>query len=128
MKKYLPFVASLFVLLACAEYDEDILPIVGTYDSNIINVDGPFLISVSSDYGDNVLIEAPFDGIFWSTIEADIDDEEEDRKRIDIDYQEISPGEFLYGQGVYYFNSIQLDYTIEYRGTISDYTLVGTKD
>lgn len=114
-------------MVSCLEYDEAVLPMIGTYESNIVNVDGPFIISVTADYGDNVWIEAPFDGEFWTTIYADIDNEDEEVKNIDIDFQEISPGEFISGSGIYFQNSIQLDYIISYRDVDFEYTLVGSK-
>lgn len=127
MKRYLLLICISITILSCEEYDQDILPVVGVYEANLVGSAGPFSVSILSDVGDDILIEAPFDGDFWSVIDADIDDKEEDRKFIDIREQEISPGEFISGNGVYFDNSIQLEYTIDFRGRRTDYYLVGSK-
>lgn len=129
MKKvlYTLIILSSFLLTACEEYNEDILPIVGSYEANIIGVSGPFNMAISTTGGDNIRIDAPFDGIDYFLVDADIDNEQERRKEIDIDYQEIAPNVFIEGRGVYFDFSIQLDYTIEDPSGVYDLTLVGSQ-
>lgn len=129
MKNYiyaLTIFSSLF-LLACEPYDEDILPIVGTYEASILGVTGPFSMAISTTGGDDIRIDALFDGFDYFLVDADIDDKEEFRKEIDIDYQEIAPNVFIEGRGVYFDYSIQLDYTIEDPTGVYDLTLVGSQ-
>lgn len=118
---------SSILLFACEPYDEDILPIVGTYEASIIGVTGGFDMAISTTGGDNILIDAPFDGFDYFLVDADIDDKEEWRKEIDIDRQEISPGVFIEGRGVYFDFTIQLDYTIQDPFGVFDFTLVGSQ-
>lgn len=129
MKKlfYTLAIFSSIFLFSCEEYDQDILPIVGSYEANIIGITGPFNMAISTTGGDNIRIDAPFDGFDYYLVDADIDDEEELRKEIDIDYQEIAPNVFIEGRGVYFDNSIQLDYTIEDPTGVYDLTLVGSQ-
>jgi len=122
----LTFCSSIF-LFACEEYDEDILPIVGTYEASIIGVTGPFNMAISTTGGDNIRIDALFDGFDYFLVDADIDDEEQRRKEIDIDYQEIAPNVFIEGRGVYFDFTVQLDYTLEDPSGVYDFTLVGSQ-
>jgi len=129
MKKlfYALTICSSLFLFACEEYDEDILPIVGSYEGSIIGVTGPFNMAISTTGGDNIRIDAPFDGFDYFVVDADIDDKEDRRKEIDIDYQEIASNVFIEGRGVYFDFSIQLDYTIEDRTGVYDLTMVGSQ-
>ncbi len=120
-------ICSTVFLFACEEYDEDILPIVGTYQASIIGLTGPFDMAISTTGGDDIRMDALFDGFDYFLVDADIDDKEDFRKRIDIDYQEIAPNVFIEGEGVYFDFSIQLDYTIEDQFGTYDYTLVGSQ-
>ena len=129
MKKFLYTltICSTLFLFACEEYNENILPIVGTYEASIIGVGGPFDMAISTTGGDNIRIDAPFDGFDYFLVDADIDDEEQLRKEIDIDRQEVAPNVFIEGRGVYFDFSIQLDYTIEDQFDEYDLTLVGSQ-
>lgn len=118
---------STIFLFACEPYDEDILPIVGTYEGSIIGVTGGFDMAISTTGGDNIRIDAPFDGFDYYLVDADIDDEEEWRKEIDIDNQEIAPNVFIEGRGVFFDFSIQLDYTIEDPSGRYEFTLVASQ-
>lgn len=120
------FISSLF-LFSCEPYDEDILPIVGTYEASILGLTGPFNMAISTTGGDDILMDGLFDGLDYYLVEADIDDKEEWRKEIDIDYQEIAPGVYIEGQGVYFDYTLQLDYTIEDSFGAYNYTLVGSQ-
>jgi hypothetical protein len=121
------FIVGLFLFSSCEKYDEEILPVVGTYDASIVGLTGAFNMVVSVDYGDRVLIDAPFDGYDWFVVEAKIRDKEAYRKRIEIRDQIIDPGIYIYGEGVYFEGSIQLDYSIDFEGIEYNYTLVGSK-
>lgn len=129
MKNFIYTLTLLFTILlfACEPYDEDILPIVGTYEASILGLTNGFDMAISTTGGDNIRIDAPFDGIDYYLVDADIDNEEEWRKEIDIDYQEIAPNIFIEGRGVFFDYSIQLDYTIEDPSGTYDLTLVGSQ-
>ena len=120
-------ILSTLLFVACEPYDEDILPLVGSYEGSIIGLTGSFDMAVSTSGGDNIRIDAPFDGFDYYVIDADIDNEEQFRKEIDIDFQEIAPNVYIEGRGVYFDNSIQLDYTIEDSFGAFDFTLVASQ-
>ena len=56
------FLLSIFVLSisSCEKYDECSIPVVGVYEAYIVGVAGPFEITISIDYGDNIEIDAPW--------------------------------------------------------------------
>jgi len=124
---YLLGFLSTILLISCDPYDEDILPIVGSYEANIIGLVGSFDMAISTTGGDNIRIDAPFDGFDYYLVDADIDNEEEWRKEIDIDRQEIAPDVYIEGRGVYFDYSIQLDYSIEDFTGEYDFTLVASQ-
>lgn len=128
MKKLfmLVILAGLF-LVSCEKYDEDILPLVGVYEAHISGIAGPFSMNITSNYGDNVRIEAPWLDDNWSIVDADIDEKESYTKDIDIPNQPIGSGLRIYGEGVFQDYSIQIDYTIVDGNDLYHYTLVGTK-
>jgi len=99
---------------------------VGNYDSVIIGDPNAFTLTVSADFDDNILIEAPFDGIAWDVVEADVDCEECDLKEIDIFRQDLGSGITIEGRGAYSFGTIQLDYTLWLRRDVFEYTIVGS--
>jgi hypothetical protein len=112
---------------SCQNIDEDIIPVVGIYRAHVLGVAGPFDLIIGTDGGDNVIIEAPFDGIDWYTIIADIDNQNESIMDININNQEISAGTKMKGSGFFKNGTIELKYTITVEGKRSDYTIVGTK-
>ncbi len=115
------------ILTSCEKYQEPILPVVGVYEANVVGVGGPFSISISVDFGDNILIDAPWDGEYWNVVEAEVRDEFEFEKRIRIFDQVLADGTRIYGEGIFFDYTIQLDYTVRYGGERYDYTIVGTK-
>jgi hypothetical protein len=128
MKKLALLSALAVVLLtACEKYEEEIMPIVGLYEANITGVAGPFTMSIASDYGDNIIIEAPWLDDNWTLVDADVDEESFYRMRIDIPRQSIGDGLKIYGEGIYQDYSLQIDYTIEDGFDLYHYILVGTK-
>jgi hypothetical protein len=128
MKQTLLFLFILGGMASCSEkFNEDVLTVTGIYEANVVGVDGPFIITISVDHGSDILIDAPFNGMYWYLAEARIKKEEEDLKEIKIPDQRLDDGIYLEGEGVYYNYSIQLDYTLTIDGFDYDYSIVGTK-
>lgn len=128
MKVYLFLIFPLlFGVSSCEKYRDDVLPVAGVYEANVIGIAGPFSMSISIDHGDNILIEAPFDGEHWEVIVADIDTEYGEHMDIDIDHTELSSHVFIDGDGFYLNGDIQLDYDITIDGISRHYTIVGSK-
>jgi len=130
MKKYfyLPlFILGFLVLTSCEKYQDEILPVVGVYEANVIGVAGPFSISISVDYGDNLYIDAPWDGEVWNVIDAFVHNEADFKKFIRIRDQRLSDGVRIWGEGVFYDYTIQLDYTVRIIGVNEHFTMVGKK-
>lgn len=116
-----------FLLTSCEKYQEEILPIVGVYEANVIGLAGPFSISIAVDYGDNIQIDAPWDGENWIVVDAEVRNEFDFQKRIKIFDQNLEDGTRIWGEGVFQDYSLQLDYTIRIDRVEYDYTIVGTK-
>lgn len=128
MKKLIALaVFAMFLLSSCEKYEEEVMPIVGLYEATISGVAGPFTMSIAADYGDNIIIEAPWLDDNWSLIDADVDEEGYYRMEINIPRQNIGDGLKLYGEGVFQDYSLQIDYTIEDGYDLYHYTLVGSK-
>jgi hypothetical protein len=129
MKKLLLLsVLAIFILSSCEKYEENTMQVVGNYEASIVGVAGPFTMTIAADYGDNIIIEAPWLDDNFTLVEADLDEEEYYyRMDIDINKQDIGDGLYIYGDGVYQDFSIQIDYTIEDGNDLYHYTLVGTK-
>jgi hypothetical protein len=128
MKKlFLLAVLAVFILTSCEKYEEEIMPIVGLYEANISGVAGPFTMSIAADYGDNIIIEAPWLDDNWTLVDADVDEEGYYRMEIYIPRQNIGDGLKIYGDGVFQDYSLQIDYTIEDGNDLYHYILVGTK-
>ena len=125
--KYLILLCLGLFIISCEKYDEDVLPVIGVYEANIVGEGGPFSISVSSDFGNNILIDAPWDGENWFVAEARVTNEFDFEKDLRVKNQEIENGVRLSGDGIFFDYSIQLDYTIRIDGVRHDFTLVGTK-
>lgn len=115
------------LLASCTGVDEEILPVVGVYRSHILGVAGPFDLIVSSDRGDDVLMEAPFDGLDWYVLRADIDDQGPGVMDIDIPSQQIGNGIRISGGGFYSDGTIELEYRIDYGDEKLYFKLIGTK-
>jgi len=117
----------LFFLSSCNGFEDEVLPLVGTYEAHVQGVTGPFSMNISIDRGDDIFIEAPFDGFEWVILEADIDNEQDDLKDIDINRQDIGNGISIKGGGFYLDGSFQLDYTIDFNGDKVDFIMIGSK-
>lgn len=114
-------------LTSCFDIDENILPVVGIYRAHIVGVAGPFDLIISTDRGDDVIIEAPFDGDYWYTIKADIDDQTERIIDFDINDQQVAQGIMLKGDGFFVNGTIELRYTMRFGNEKVNFKLVGTK-
>ena len=126
----LKIIAALSILImavSCEKYEDEILPMVGVYEANVVGVGGPYSVSISIDFGDRLTIDAPWDGEIWDAIDAEVRNQYDYKKEIIIYEQELEPGVFIWGEGVFYDYTIQLDYTIEVDNIKYGYTLVGTK-
>lgn len=124
---FLLSVLALFILTSCEKYGEEVMPIVGLYEANITGVAGPFTMSIAADYGDKIIIEAPWLDDNWTLIDADVDDEGYYRMEINIPRQNIGDGLKIFGEGIFQDYSLQIDYTIEDGYDLYHYTLVGSK-
>lgn len=127
MKKVLLVFLVAGFFTACEQYDEDVLEMTGIYEGNVVGVSGPHTISVSYDRGDDIVIEAPFDGFVWTQVYADVDDQEDNVKDINIYEQEIGPGVFIWGDGSYFQGTLQLDYTIDFGRELVDFRLLASQ-
>lgn len=123
----------LFILLttwtfsSCQEFDENILPLVGIYRAHVVGVAGPFDLIISTDRGDDVIIEAPFDGESWYTIVADIDNQTERIMDINIRNQQAAQNISIQGDGFFVHGTIELKYTMRFGNENVHFKLVGTK-
>lgn len=115
------------ILSSCYEVDDNILPVVGIYRAHVVGVAGPFDLIISTDRGDDVIIEAPFDGDGYFTVKADLDDQTERIIDFDITDQQIDSDISIKGDGFYADGTIELRYTIYYGNRSVNYKLVGTK-
>jgi hypothetical protein len=127
MKKFFFLVMLSINLYSCQEIDDEILPILGTYEAHVVKLAGPFSLNISGLTNDDVLIEAPFDGDIWSTIEADIDNPTQAKWDINIGRQNLAPGIEIWGDGFFFNGTIQLNYTINFDGDQYDYKIIGSK-
>ena len=127
MKKILLVILIVGLFTACERWDEDVLEMTGIYEGNVVGVTGPHTMSISYDRGDEIVIEAPFDGFVWVQVFADVDDQEENIKDIDIYEQEIGPGIWIWGNGSYFRGTLQLDYTIDFGREIVDFRILASQ-
>jgi len=127
MKRIYTFSLLSLLFFSCQDYDQDVVPLVGTYEAQVISVSESFVMAISYDANDDVFIDALFDGINWAVVSGDIDDQEDDFKRIRIREQAIGLNATIEGEGFYLDNSIQLDYTIYFPNAEVEYSLVATK-
>lgn len=112
---------------SCYDFDENILPVVGIYRAHIVGVAGPFDLIISTERGDDVIIEAPFDGDDWYTVKADIDDQTERIIDFDINNQQVAQGIMMKGDGFFVNGTIELRYTMKFGNETLNFKLVGTK-
>lgn len=125
--KYCIVLILSFLLISCEKYDSDTFEIAGVYEASIVGLNGSFNMPISIEYGDDIIIEAPFDGTVWDIVYADIDCSDCDIKDIDIQWQELDDGVSISGRGAYSFGTIQLDYEMTIFGEVYVFTLIGSK-
>ncbi len=122
--------SSIFALTltSCMDIDDEILPVVGVYRAHVVGVSGPFDLVVSTDSGDDILLDSKLDGYEWYVAKADIDNQDKSVMDIDIFDQNIAPGTFIKGEGFFRDNTIELRYSIDFgNGEIVNFKLVATK-
>ncbi len=113
---------------SCMDIDDDILPIVGVYRAHVVGVSGPFDLIISTDKGDDILIDSKLDGFDWYVAKADIDNQDKSIMDIKIYNQDIAPGTLIKGDGFFRDNTIELRYSIDFgNGEIVNYKMVATK-
>ena len=127
MKQLLLFPFLLTIVSGCYDIDEEILPVVGIYRAHIVGVAGPFDLVISTAGGDDVIIEAPFDGDFWYTVRSDIENQDERIMDFRIGNQQIDRDINMRGKGFFVNNTIELRYTIDYGNESVNFKIVGTK-
>ena len=127
MKRLLLFPMLLTLLSGCYDIDENILPVVGIYRAHIVGVAGPFDLVISTAGGDDVIIEAPFDGDFWYTIRADIDNQDERIMDMMINNQQVDRDVRIRGKGFFVNNTIELRYSMDFGNETVNFKIVGTK-
>ena len=123
---YLLIMAAIF-LASCDDIDERIYPVVGIYRAHVLGVAGPFDLIISTESGDNVLMEAPFDGFEWYIVKADIDNQDKKVMDIDIPSQDIGGGIRISGNGFYNDGTVELSYTVDFGNEKLRYKLIGTR-
>jgi len=114
-------------MFSCQEYREELTEMVGLYSASLVGNNEVFDAVISIESGDDIRIEALFDGEYWDTVLADVDCIDCEIKDIDIYEQYLGEDVFIYGKGYYSYGTIQLDYTMSIFGEEYEYSLVGTK-
>lgn len=127
MNKLIILVITLITLLSCEDYNQDVFEIAGVYQASVIGTNGSFNMPISIDFGDNITIEAPFDGSVWDIVYADVDCTDCEIKDIEIEEQQLDEGVFIEGYGAYSYGTIQLDYVMYIFGDVYEFTLIGSK-
>lgn len=125
--KYFILLSLSLLFISCDEYDSDTFEIAGVYEARIVGLNGSFSMPISIEYGDELVIEAPFDGTIWDIVYADVDCNDCEIKDIDIEWQELDNGVSISGRGAYSYGTIQLDYEMTIFGEEFYYTLIGSK-
>jgi len=127
MKSLVFLLITATLTISCENYNEDVFEVVGSYDTSIIGLPGSFDMIVASDSGDNILIEAPFDGSVIDVISADLDCVTCEFKEIDIERQELDGNIKIWGRGLYSYGTIQLDYEMDIDGVRSTFIMIGSR-
>jgi hypothetical protein len=120
-------VLTTLMMTSCTDINERVIPSLGIYRAHVVGLAGPFDLIISADGNDNITIEAPFDGQYWSVVSADLDNIERRDVDVDINRQEINPYITMSGDGFISDRTIQLDYVIDFDGYKEKFRIVGTK-
>jgi hypothetical protein len=118
---------GVFFQFSCSSIDDEILPAVGIYRAHVVSVAGPFDLIISTDRSDDIIIEAPFDGDEYYTINADLDIESDVKMNIKINDQQIADGKHISGTGFILDGTLEIRYTLECDDRSTKYKIVGTK-
>lgn len=128
MKKILLPLLLITGFYSCTDYSQEVYPVIGFYDARVVGVTGTFEMNISADWGRRVLIDAPFDGDVWDVVEARIDEPDSDYAQdIDIPHQTLADGVEIWGDGVYYNGTIQLDYKMRIYGDKIAFKIIGSQ-
>jgi len=129
MKNHFYLFLSLICLtsIACEDYNERLVPLIGVYDGQVVGVSNLFSFSVSLDAGDDVLIDAPFDGLNYTVLDVRVNRQEEEIMELEFCDQALDSNAFICGSGIYSFGTLQLDYEIDNGLFVETFTLVATK-
>ncbi len=121
------FILSLLLFISCEEYNDHLTEMVGIYDGKLVGDNQFFDVVISLDRGDDLRIEAPFDGEIIDLAIVDVDCVDCDVKELSIDDQFLDQDVSIVGSGFYSFGSIQLDYTMYIFGDTYDFSLVAER-
>jgi hypothetical protein len=127
MKAILYILMPLMMLTSCTKPDEAILPLVGIFRAHIIGVAGPVDIAVSTDKGTRLLVDAPFNGKDWLVVSIKVSDLDKEVKKLLLHEQTLDCCTEISGEGFYFNQSFELNYTLRQNGKKQRYKLVGTK-
>lgn len=128
MKKIILLFLLSFTLLSCSDYAEEVYPVIGFYDARVVGVTGTFEMNISADWGRRILIDAPFDGEYWDIVEARVDEPDGSYAQdIDIPRQTLAEGVEIWGDGVYYNGTVQLDYKMWLYGEKVAFKIIGSQ-
>jgi hypothetical protein len=126
--KYFTLLAAITVLLTssgCEQYyDNRVLPITGVYEGSIIGFPRVFRFDVAANGGDDLVLEAPLDGQIWDVIVIDVDNKDNRRMDLDINFQTLEPGVTINGDGFFIEGRLQLNYTINAFGNRRNFRLI----
>ena len=126
MRKLLLLFFVLSGLISCERYQDELVPLVGVYEGIIVGEPGAFTMSVAVE-GNDLIIDAPFDGFSFSIINANVRNEDEDIIDLDFCGQQIHPDVVICGDGFFNFGDIQLWYELDYGFGVEEFVLVATK-
>lgn len=126
MKKYLLLLILIPAFMGCEEYDDALVPLVGVYEGVLVGEPGVFTMSVSVE-GNDLIIDAPFDGFTFGIIESNVRNEEQEIIDLDFCGQELYPDVFICGDGFYNYGDIQLSYELDFGFGIEEFIIVATK-
>ena len=124
--KYLFLVLCALFCFSCEPYNEELIPLAGVYEGVVVGQPNVFTMSVAVE-GNDILIDAPFDGFGFSLLVVDVDNEDRDVVDLEFCNQEIYQDVSICGMGYYSYGDLQLDYELDFGDFTDSYTLVASK-
>lgn len=121
------FILSIITLVSCQEFNDGLVEMVGIYDGRLVGENQIFDVVISIDGGDDLRIEAPFDGEIIDLAIVDVDCVDCDVKELNINEQYLANDVSIVGNGFYSFGAIQLDYTMYIFGDTYEFSLVADR-